>query len=183
MSDRTATGTVSNEPSRSGSEGTAAELVPGAAITASLAGLYRELLEGMPAGEPTWITNGGPEGGLYGTVSGLTAEQASRELDGTTAAAHTEHVRWAMQLVNDHFDGVEPTSNWSESWKVKAVEERAWAQLRDDLREVGELLLTNLTTRQRWNEGMNMQGALASFGHTAYHVGAVRQLAKRLQDG
>src|SRR5690606_12485883 len=62
---------------------------------------YRELLEGMPEGEPTWVTNGGPEGGIYGTLAALSAQEASTVVDGTTVAAHAAHVRWALQLVND----------------------------------------------------------------------------------
>jgi len=179
MSDPSSTDPLTATPQ----DADAPETVPGPALTRTLEGLYRELLEGMPTGEPTWVTTGGPEGGLYSAVADLDAEQASRELDGTTVAAHAEHVRWALQLVNDYFEGVEPTSNWSESWKVSTVDEREWAELQAALRDAGARLLENLATRQRWNEGMSMQGALASYGHTAYHVGAVRQLRKRLLAG
>lgn len=144
---------------------------------------YRELLEGMPEGDPTWVTSGGPEGGIYGTLGALSAEQASTEIDGTTAAAHAEHVRWALQLVNDYFDGKEPTSGWSESWLVSRVDEAAWDALRAKLRATGERLLTNVRDSQQWGDEMSINGALASYGHTAYHLGAMRQLHKRLERG
>lgn len=155
------------------------EMVPGEVLTQTIAGLYRELLHGMKAGEPTWITTGGPGSALTGSISDLSAEQASRDLDGTTIAAHVEHVRWALQLVNDYFDGQEPTADWSASWSVTTVSPGQWDRLREDLQRTGDRLLENLNTRQRWNEGMSMQGALASFAHLAYHLGAVMQMRKR----
>lgn len=157
------------------------EQVPGSTLTQTLAGLFQELLQGIPAGDPTWITTGGLESALQGTLQQLTAEQASRELDGTTIAAQTEHTRWALQLVNDWFDGTEPTADWSASWSVRTVSPAEWDELRSDLQRTGEQLLHNLRTRQRWNEEMSMQGALASFGHLAYHLGAIRQLQKRVR--
>lgn len=157
------------------------EQVSGEQLTTTLHDRYQELLEGAPAGEPTWVTTGGPGGGAYGTVEGLTANQASMAIDGTTLAAHTEHLRWALQLVNDYFDGKEPTSDWSASWQVKEVDDAAWSQLQASLRATGERLLANIRARQRWNDEMAMTAAFASYGHTAYHLGALRQLWKRVE--
>ena len=144
---------------------------------------YGELLEGVPQGEPTWVTNGGPEGGIFGTLDALSAQEASTVVAGTTAAAHAEHVRWALQLVNDYFDGREPTSDWSQSWLVKEVDDEAWDELRARVRETGERLLTNVRTLHRWGDEMSVNGALASYGHNAYHLGALRQLQKSVSRG
>lgn len=139
---------------------------------------YRELLEGMPAGEPTWVTSGGPEGGIHGTLAALTAAQASQEIGGTTIASQTEHLRWAMQLVNDFFRGNVPPSDWSASWTVHGVDEAAWDALRASMRSTGEELLANIAEKHEWVEEMWINGALSSLAHTAYHLGAIRQLAK-----
>lgn len=157
-----------------------AELVPGNTLTETVAGLLRELLEGTPAGEPTWITSGGPESAMYGSVAGLSAEQASRDLNGSTIAAQVEHLRWALQLVNDWFDGQAPTADWSESWLVSSVDPAAWDKLQADLRTAGAKVLENLETRQRWNEPMGTHGPLACYGHAAYHLGAIRQMRKQV---
>ena len=45
-------------------------------LTSVFLGKYRELLEGMPTGEPTWVTSGGPEGGVYGTLADAWTAQA-----------------------------------------------------------------------------------------------------------
>ncbi|HZJ08381.1 MAG TPA: hypothetical protein VFD39_01675 [Trueperaceae bacterium] len=155
--------------------------VPAARLTRAFHDRYKELLEGVPAGEPTWVTTGGPGGGVYGTLAKLSASQASAEVDGTTVAAHAEHLRWALQLVNDHFAGVEPTGDWSESWLVKEVDAATWNALRSELKEAGTKLLANILELQQWGDGMGITGALASYGHTAYHLGALRQLQKRVE--
>jgi len=137
----------------------------------------------MPTGEPTWVTSGGPEGGVYGTLADVTAEEASRDLGGTSIAAHAEHLRWAIDLVNDYFAGKEPTSDWSESWLVKRVDETAWTALKEALRSAGDRLLAAVPTQHSWHEEFAVNGALASYGHTAYHLGALRQLKKRVREG
>lgn len=144
---------------------------------------FRELLEGMPVGQPTWVTSEGPEGGIYGTLDALTAEQASQDAGGITAAAHAEHLRWALQLVNDYFDGKEPTANWSASWSVTEVDDEEWDELRAKVRATGERLLANVSASQRWSDEMSLNGALASYGHTAYHLGALRLLQQRITRG
>ncbi len=153
------------------------------AVTAALTTRFRErldeLLNGMPAGEPTWITTGGPAGGLNGSVADLSAEQASREVAGTTVAAHIEHVRWALRMVNDYFAGADgPPPNWSESWSVRSVDGPAWDALRAALKAEGDSLLRNVATAHDWTDDFAANGALTTFGHLAYHLGAVRQLRK-----
>lgn len=157
------------------------EQVQGKELTEAFHDRYKELLEGVASGEPTWVTTGGPEGGVHGTLEGLSAEQASRELDGTSLAAHAEHLRWAIDLVNDYFAGTEPSADWSASWSVRTVDDAGWNQLRTNLRQAGEKLLANVRARQRWSDEMAMVGAFASYGHTAYHLGAMRQLRKRIE--
>lgn len=141
---------------------------------------YRELLEGIPEGEPTWITSGGPGGGLYGTLEVLTAAQASQSFGGASIVAHTEHVRWAIAMVNGYFRGVTPRAEWSESWRVSQLNDAGWRDLRDRLREEGTTLLRNIETSHRWDDEAAINGALASLAHTAYHLGAIRQLQRRI---
>lgn len=157
-------------------EATAAELA--STINGVFLERMRELLEGEPKGQPTWVTSGGPEGGINGSIADLSAEQASREIGGITIAAHVEHERWALRLANDYFAGVEPTSDWSASWKVRTVDDQAWNALRDALRSEGETLLRNIATLQDWSMVESLNGAFATYGHLAYHLGAIRQLRK-----
>lgn len=156
------------------------EQVAGAELTRSLLSLFRELLQGTPDGEPVWITDGGAASALIGSVADLNAEEASRDIGGNTIAAHAEHMRWALQLVNDWFDGKESRPDWSESWSVSTVSAAEWGRLRTDLAQACATILDNLGHRQRWGAELALQGALASYGHAAYHLGAIRQMRKQL---
>ncbi len=84
-------------------EGTAAKVLD--ALTGAFVERYRELLEGVPDGRPTWVTTGGREGGAYGTLADVTAAEASRDVYGISIAAHAYHLRWAIDLVNRYFAG------------------------------------------------------------------------------
>lgn len=143
---------------------------------------YRELIEGVPDDEPTWVTTGGREGGLLGSVKGLSAEQASRDFSGTSIASHVEHVRWAIELANGFFRGDGSRPSWSESWSIKTVDKAGWEALRSGLQRAASELLGHLGSKQSWEEALSVTGALSSFGHTAYHLGAIRQLRKLVLD-
>lgn len=143
---------------------------------------YRELLEGVPEGEPTWVTTGGREGGVHGTLADVTAEEASREVNGTTLAAHAYHLSWAIDLANRHFAG-ESGGSWDESWAVRTVTPAEWDELRAELRRRGDELLANASAEQDWGDLGEANGALASYGHAAYHLGALRQLKKSVRGG
>lgn len=142
--------------------------------------LFRELLEGMPVGQPTWVTSGGPDGGAYGTIADLDAVQASTPVAGSSVAAHTEHLRWALRLFNAYFGDEAPTVSWADSWLVFEVTEEEWRRLQAELRAAAEEALGYLAQREWWVDAQFMRGVLAAYGHTAYHVGALRQLRKYL---
>lgn len=143
---------------------------------------YRELIEGVPDDEPTWVTTGGRAGGLGGSLADLNAEQASRDFAGTSIASHVEHVRWAIDLANGFFRGSSAQPAWSESWQVKTVDAAAWEELKEALARAATELLGHVDSKQNWREAMSVTGALASFAHTAYHLGAIRQLRKLVFD-
>lgn len=153
--------------------------VPAEQLRSVLHDLYLELLEGMPEATPTWVTSGGPEGGVYGTLADISAERASADVGGISIAAHAEHLRWAMAVDNQYFAGHTPRPDWSASWSVREVDGPAWDQLRADLHRTGDELLQHLATRTDWVTGPMLKGVLTSYAHAAYHLGSLRLLAKR----
>lgn len=169
---------------------------------------YRELLEGVakepasPAsdgsGEPdersadaSWghwvgVTSGGASGGLHSTLGGLGAEKASRPAaaGAATAVAHARHLHWAIAVVNGYFRGEEPDPDgWEDGWRLSSLDEAAWQDLRLALRREGDLLLTNVENGVPWTHEFVVQGMLTSLAHTAYHLGAFRQMAKAAGSG
>jgi hypothetical protein len=63
---------------------------------------------------------------------------------------------------------------------VSTVDAAAWDRLRAELSATGERLLANLRRPAPWEQAGVSKSLLFSFGHTAYHLGALRQLRKQL---
>jgi hypothetical protein len=117
--------------------------------------------------------------GLLMALEGMSAAQASRSPapGRTTVAAHTEHIRFTLQVVNAWGRGEQPEIDWADSWTVSSVTEPEWDALRADLRREFEVMLTGVQARAAWREqGLAM--IINNIAHTAYHAGAIRQILK-----
>jgi hypothetical protein len=69
--------------------------------------------------------------------------------------------------------------DWKESWKLTSVTPEEWDTLRADLRKTYEHTATLVKRFDRWDED-ELGGALSVLTHSAYHLGAMRQLLKAL---
>ena len=146
-------------------------------ISPVMARLFAELVDGVDAGG-AFILNTG-DAGLLRSLDRIPAGDASRSVnDGATIAAHVQHLRYGLSLMNRWAsEGGNPFANakWDEAWKVSAVDDAAWAEIRDGLR----------TEAQRWSQALKsprdvaeveLTGMVASVAHLAYHLGAIRQI-------
>jgi hypothetical protein len=59
------------------------------------------------------------------------------------------------------------------------VSKDQWRTLRDSLRREAETWRTHVAARTEWND-LAAAGALSSAAHTAYHLGAIRQILAAL---
>jgi hypothetical protein len=104
---------------------------------------------------------------------------STRPLPGhTTNAAHTEHGLNGLQLRNPWAAGEEnpwASADWNASWKRGVVTQAQWQSLCQRLSEAAKSWQLAVSQRTDWNE-MAAAGALASAAHTAYHLGAIRQI-------
>ena len=149
-------------------------------LTATLAGLFAELVEGAPAGGGAFMLNSG-DSGLLRSLDKLSAADASRSVnDGATIAAHARHVQYGLSLMNQWArEGGDPFANalWDQAWPTSVVNEAEWTSIRsglaDEARRWREVLAT-----PREAGPMELSGMIGSIGHLAYHLGAVRQIAK-----
>jgi len=150
------------------------------AALASLQALLRELFHGAAAEGGTWILDRAPGSGLLDTLDALSAKEASaRPVPGrATVAGHAHHLRFSLGLLNRWAGGENPFAgaDWPGSWRVQTVDDAAWRELRDALRREALAWERAVVAPRTW-EPMALTGALASAGHVAYHLGAIRQLA------
>ena len=152
--------------------------IPQALFTEAVAYLLRETFEGSPAGQPSAYLDRGV--GFFVTLNELTADQASKDLHGTSVAAQTEHAKFYLDRLCEFIHGRTERVNWDDSWLIETVNEKEWDALRSTVRRTYENTLRCLADEHEWPEpkiGM----AIGLVAHTAYHLGAVRQIIKILQ--
>jgi len=140
--------------------------------------LFNELTEG-PTGEAYMLNTG--DAGLLRSLDKLSAADASRSAnEGATIAAHAQHLRYGMSLMNKWAaEGGNPfaNANWGEAWKISTVDDRTWDAIRAGLRDECRRWSSELKT-ERELAGPALLGTLGSYAHLAYHLGAIRQIAK-----
>jgi hypothetical protein len=101
---------------------------------------------------------------------------------GSSIAAHVDHLRYGLSLMNRWTAGENPfkDADWSVSWRKTAVSGDEWQVLRAQLREETGRWLTTLGTPREVQE-IELNGIVGSIAHLAYHLGAVRQINRGLR--
>lgn len=144
----------------------------------ALSKLLTEIFDGPPGVEAFILNPGDP--GLLRQLDSIDARSAStRPMPGkTTIAAHVDHLHYGFTLMNRWAAG-EPnpwaSADWEASWQRTSVTEEQWRELRENLRSQAQAWQTAFGNRTEW-DGISAAGALASAAHTAYHLGAIRQI-------
>lgn len=149
----------------------------------SLETLFRELIDG-PDANAAWVLNGG-DVGLLRSVETLTASTASAApmSGGATIAAHLDHVRYGLSLLNRWSHGEQDPwskADWTASWKRSAVNDREWAELQQQLGAEARTWLETLRAPRDYSE-RELNDVLASVAHLAYHFGAIRQIDRSIR--
>src|SRR5262245_28389965 len=141
--------------------------------------LFSELVDGAaPSG--AFILNTG-DIGLMRSLERISAADASRSVnDGATIAAHAQHLRYGLSLMNQWArEGGNPFANakWDDAWKVSAVDAPAWQEIQAGLRDETHRWLDALKAPRDVSE-VELTGVAGSVAHLAYHLGAIRQINK-----
>jgi hypothetical protein len=146
-------------------------------LAKALTTLLREVLEG-PAETGAYVLNR-DDRGLLRSLDSLSAAAASAHQEGRpSVAAHVEHLRYGLELLNKWARGADPwsTASYSSAWLRDRVSDEQWKTLREGLRHEAQNWMHAVHQRADWNE-QAMTEALASAVHLAYHLGAIRQMA------
>ena len=144
----------------------------------ALSKMLTEIFDGPP-GQEAYLLNPGDRG-LLRQLDTIDASAASnRPMPGkTTIAAHADHLHVGLSMLNrwaageeNPWVGADPNASWARS----AVTEERWQTLRDDLRREAETWRTFVAGRTSWDD-VFAAAALSTAAHTAYHLGAIRQI-------
>jgi len=146
-------------------------------ISPTLDRLFSELVNGASQ-SGAFILNSG-DAGMLGSLEKISADEASRSANGgATLAAHVQHVRYGLSLMNRWAkEGGNPFANakWDEAWKLSTVDPAAWDEIRRGLRTETTDWLQALKTPREVAD-VELSGMIGSIAHLAYHLGAIRQI-------
>ena len=152
--------------------------IPSNSAPRAVATVLNEIINGSDP-KTGWLLNPG-DAGLLRSLDALSAADASAAAPGggATIAAHVDHLRYGLGLLNRWSRGENPfdDADWGASWRLGPVSDSEWANLRRELRQAAE------EWQQRFGELLDVDpdgwtGAVASAAHLAYHLGAIRQIA------
>src|SRR5262245_20706327 len=138
-------------------------------ITPSLSRLFSELADGPRDKGGAFILNTG-DLGLLRSLDKLSAAAASASVhDGATIAAHAQHVRYGLSLMNRWAsEGGNPFADakWDEAWKTSRVDEAAWSEIQNGLRDEAHRWLTILGSPREMTN-VELTGMISSVAHFA----------------
>jgi hypothetical protein len=153
-----------------------ATLVNTTDLANTLTSLMTELVDGAPQTAAYMLNRG--DAGLLRSLDRLSAAAASAVAPGgSSIAAHVEHLRYGLSLMNRWAAGDNPfaDADWGQSWRNTTVSDADWRQLRAALRDETHHWIRALGT-PRDVDDIELNGMVGSVAHLAYHLGAIRQI-------
>jgi len=138
--------------------------------------LFAELIDGASQSEAYMLNRG--DAGLLRSLDKLSATAASKLTpNGSSIAAHVDHLRYGLSLMNRWAAGENPfdAADWSASWRKTRVSAAEWKQRREELAGEARRWLEALRTSREIGQ-TDLNSVVGSITHLAYHVGAIRQI-------
>jgi len=149
----------------------------------ALTRLFSELVDGTSERGAAFILNTG-DVGLLRSLEKLSAADASTSANqGATIAAHAQHVRYGLSLMNRWArEGGNPFADatWDEAWKTSTVDAATWDEIRAGLGDETKRWLEILKSPRECS-GLEVTGMISSVAHLGYHLGAIRQISKTVR--
>jgi hypothetical protein len=145
-------------------------------FSSTLTTLLGELVDGASPDGAFMLNRG--DVGLLRSLDKLTAQEASAAArGGASIAAHVDHLRYGLSLMNRWSAGEHPfdSADWSASWRKTVVSDAQWKALRTDLAAEAHRWLDTLRV-PRDISPLELTGVVGSIAHLGYHLGAIRQI-------
>jgi hypothetical protein len=115
--------------------------------------------------------------GLNPTLAKIDAVTASKlpAAGRSSIAAHCEHLRYVITIVNAWTKLEKPQPDWGLAWKTLSVGVAEWDALKTAIQTECETLKTFIKASTEWNPKL-LNLLMSNTSHVAYHVGAIRQI-------
>ncbi|MFL5605615.1 MAG: hypothetical protein ACJ8AD_04145 [Gemmatimonadaceae bacterium] len=134
---------------------------------------------GGPPGQEAYVLNPG-DPGLLRQLDTIGASAASTPPTSgkPPIAAHVDHLHFGLAILNRWAAGeANPWAgaDFNASWQRTTVTEEQWRTLREGLRHEADRWRKVVAARTSWDD-ISTAAALSTAAHTAYHLGAIRQI-------
>lgn len=149
--------------------------------------ILREAVEGGVPGQGTSFldgtaADGSGNHGLLATLAALSAEQASRDVGGTSVAGQARHTALHLEVLVRWNRGERGPFDWKGSFLPAAVGGAEWAEVQSRVRRAYEEAVALARSWETRPLDGDVTGELAgATAHVAYHLGAIRQMVKALE--
>jgi hypothetical protein len=145
-------------------------------FTNNLFSLLKEFFESPPVTGASCLDQ---KTGLFDTLSALNAEQVSKRTgEAPSIVAHCEHVRFYNNLLLSDLKGETIGKvDWKQTWLLQSVTTEQWETLKATLKSQYQELMGLLESFDDWDDD-KVGIPMAVLAHTAYHLGAIRQLLR-----
>jgi hypothetical protein len=145
-------------------------------FTNNLFSLLREFFESPPTTGAACLDQ---KTGFFDTLSSLSAEQVSKRTnEAPSIAAHCEHVRFYNNLLLSDLKGETVGKvDWKKTWLLQNVNNEEWETLKTTLKSQYQEMMGLLESFNTWDDD-KVGIPMAILAHTAYHLGAIRQLIR-----
>jgi len=149
----------------------------------ALSNMLTEIFNGPP-GQEAYVLNPGDLGLLrqLETIDATTASTPPTPGQ-KSIAAHVDHVNFGLAILNRWASGeANPWAgaDFNASWQRTAVTDDQWRALRDALHRETDKWQQAVAARTNWDD-MSAAAGLSTAAHTAYHLGAIRQVLAALK--
>jgi len=149
----------------------------------ALSNMLTEIFDGPP-GQEAYVLNPG-DVGLLRQLETIDAKTASTPPTAgqKSIAAHVDHVNFGLAILNRWAAGeANPWAgaDFNASWERTSVAEDQWRALRDGLRREADQWQQTVAARTNWDD-ISAAAGLSTAAHTAYHLGAIRQVLAALK--
>lgn len=146
------------------------------AVKSSLLYLFREAFDG-PGPKDGLFLNAGA--GIRGVLDDIDSDTASVLVNGSSIAAHASHLRLYLEVISSFVKGIARSADWNEGWSVTSVTEPEWDGVREGIAAACRDIEETVAGIRIWDED-KISMVMALTVHSAYHLGAIKQMIKSL---
>jgi len=143
------------------------------ALVGHLVGALNEAFDGPASQDVMYFAD--KAGGLFPSIEGLSAAEASRPVGSDSVAGQVGHIAFCLRAFAGYVRRNPPQVDWSQSWATNTVDAAGWERLKAELRaahaDVREAIEKNAATAPE-----SAMFAVGAVTHTVYHLGALRKM-------